>query len=136
MRRRFGNDRGVGVLSTVFGLTFFLGFLLFATQLCLRLYQSSMLDADAYQAARAVARDAVQRGGPAAIAAAMAAQTTRLEERYRSARPSIQWSDAMANDVVVDITIHPPSEVVTGLDSALGLTSIHRTARVHRETEP
>ncbi len=134
--RRLRGDSAVGVLSTVFGLTFFLGFLLFATQLSLRLYESSSLGSDAYRAARIVAGDAIQRAGPAAVAAAIAEQTAVLAHRYQASKPEIRWGDPTADDVVLEITIHMHGELVTGLDGVLGLASIHRTARVHREIEP
>ena len=134
--RRLEGERAVGVLSTVFGLTFFLAFLLFATQLSLRLYESSLLGSDAYRAARVVAADRVQKGGPDAIAAAIASQTIYLANRYQADRPEIRWGDPAGDDVVVSVTIHPHGELLAGLDGLLGVSTLHRTARVHRESEP
>ena len=129
-------DRGVGVFSTVFSLTIFLGFLLFATQLSLRLYQSSTLGADAYRSARAVADGSVQRSGPAIITAVMARETARLQSRYGADGAVVRWGDSATADVLLEVTIHPRNELLGGLDGVLGLRAIHRTARVHRETEP
>jgi len=129
-------ERGVGVLSSTFGLAFFLGFLLFATQLTLRLYTSSTLAADAYRAARLVAGDGVQRAGPAAVQAAMGSEEARLARRYGPGRLRVTWDATDATDVVLTVSLRPDGELVGGLDRILGFTTITRTARVHREVVP
>lgn len=53
--RRAKGDRAAGLLSTSFGLLFFLGFLFFAVQLTFNLYATSVVTSAAYDAARRVA---------------------------------------------------------------------------------
>ena len=50
-----GGERGTGLIGTVVGVLVFLSFLLFATQLVLSLYATSVVTAVAYDAAKTVA---------------------------------------------------------------------------------
>lgn len=136
MLDRFRGTRGAGVLSALFGLTFFLAFMLFATQISVRLYASSTITDDAYRAARVVAGEAVQRQGPDGVAAAMEAQSTRLRDRYSTLAPEITWGPPDAEQIVLTLTVHPRGELIGGLDRLIGLDTIERTVRVHREVAP
>src|SRR5687767_4705830 len=50
-----GGERGTGLIGTVVGVLVFLSFLIFATQLVLSLYATSVVTAVAYDAAKTVA---------------------------------------------------------------------------------
>jgi hypothetical protein len=124
------------LLSAVFGLAFFLGFMLFATQISVRLYASATVTDEAYRAARVVAGESVQRQGPDGVAAAMEAQSTRLRDRYGTLTPEIAWGPLDGDQIVLTLRLHPHGELIGGLDRLLGFDKIERTVRVHRETAP
>ena len=136
MPERFRRARGVGLLSAVFGLAFFLAFMLFATQISVRLYASATITDDAYRAARVVAGDSVQRQGRDGVAAAMEAQSARLRERYDALTPEITWGPLDGDQILLTLTVHPRGELIGGLDGLLGFDTIQRTVRVHREVGP
>jgi hypothetical protein len=124
------------LLSAVFGLAFFLAFMLFATQISVRLYASATITDDAYRAARIVAGESVQRQGPDGVAAAMDAQSTRLRDRYGALTPEITWGPLDGEQILLTLTVHPQGELIGGLDGLLGFDTIERTVRVHREVGP
>jgi hypothetical protein len=124
------------LLSAVFGLAFFLAFMLFATQISVRLYASATITDDAYRAARIVAGESVQRQGPDGVAAAMDAQSARLRDRYRPLTPEITWGPLDGDQILLTLTVHPQGELIGGLDGLLGFDTIERTVRVHREVGP
>ena len=136
MPKRFRGTRAAGLLSAVFGLALFLAFMLFATQISVRLYASATVTDDAYRAARVVAGGSVQRQGPVGVAAAMEAQSTRLRDRYGTLTPEISWGPLDGDQVVLTLTVHPNGELIGGLDGLLGFDTIQRTVRVHREVGP
>ncbi len=136
MPKRFRGTRAAGLLSAVFGLAFFLAFMLFATQISVRLYASATITDDAYRAARVVAGESVQGQGPVGVAAAMEAQSTRLRDRYGTLTPEITWGPLDGDQVVLTLTVHPNGELIGGLDGLLGFDKIQRTVRVHREVGP
>jgi hypothetical protein len=136
MLERLRGTRAAGLLSAVFGLAFFLAFMLFATQISVRLYASATITDDAYRAARIVAGGAVQRQGPNGVAAAVEAQSARLRDRYGALTPEIVWGPLDGDQIVLSLTVHPNGELIGGLDGLLGFDSIQRTVRVHREVGP
>ena len=136
MLERLRGTRAAGLLSAVFGLAFFLAFMLFATQISVRLYASATITDDAYRAARIVAGGSVQRQGPDGVAAAVEAQTARLRDRYGALAPEIAWGPLDGDQVVLTLTVFPHGELIGGLDGLLGFDSIQRTVRVHREAAP
>ena len=136
MIERFRGTRGAGLFSAVFGLAFLLAFMLFATQISVRLYASSTIADDAYRSARIVAGGAVQRQGATGVALAMEAQSARLRDRYRDLVPEITWGPPDADQIVLTLTVHPRGELIGGLDNLLGFDTIERTVHVHRETSP
>jgi hypothetical protein len=136
MPERFRGTRGAGLLSAVFGLAFFLAFMLFATQISVRLYASATITDDAYRAARVVAGESVQRQGRDGVAAAMEAQSARLRDRYGALTPEIKWGPLDGDQILLTLTVHPRGELVGGLDGLLGFDTIQRTVRVHREVGP
>lgn len=124
-------ERGSGLLATSLGLLFCLGFVLLLTTVAVHAYASSSVGLDARRAARHVAGDDVQRGGPAAVDAAMAAESARLTARYRAAAPEVHWSiDGDAVEVVVSVDAPGPGGELASL---LGLGRITRHALVRRE---
>ncbi len=136
MLERLRGTRAAGLLSAVFGLAFFLAFMLFATQMSVRLYASATVTDDAYRAARIVAGESVQRQGPDGVAAATEAQSARLRDRYGKLTPEITWGPLDGDQIVLTLTVHPHGELIGGLDRLLGFHEIQRTVRVHREVGP
>ena len=136
MIERLRGTRGAGVLSAMFGLAFFLAFMLFATQISVRLYASPTITDDAYRAARVVAGESVQRQGPDGVAAVIEAQSARLRERYNALAPEITWGPIDVDQITLTLTVHPHGELIGGLDGLLGFDTIRRTVRVHREVGP
>jgi len=130
VRRRLGQtggggagDGGAGVVSTFVGAVVFLVFLLFAAQLLLGLYLTSVVTAVAYDAAKTAAGAASP--GPAGVEAAARRQLGAFGDRAR-----FDWA---GDGDVVQLTVRvarPP--VLPGLlPAAAG--DVVRTVRVRRE---
>lgn len=124
---RWCTARGAGVLSSAFGLLFFLLFLLGAVQLLYSLYVSSVVTDAAYSAARHVAGHIVD-DGPAAEA--------RARARFDQAVGALEASLVITydgDDVVVRVQASPPGLLPPGLGEALPYRHIDRTIRVRIE---
>lgn len=117
------DERGAGIFSAVFGLSFFLVFLLLAVQFMWSLYATSVVTAAAYDAGRLAART----GSPAAGVA-------RFDQVIGSydAAASISVPDAEGS-VVVTITGENPSLLPQRLARALPFASIERTVEIRNE---
>ena len=117
-RRR---DRGAGLFSSVFGVMFFLVFLLFAMQLLWSLYATTVVTAAAYDAGRTAART-----GDAAAGAA----------RFDRTIGSYEADVAIALDgdtVVVTVTGENPTLLPERFARELPFGAIDRTVRIRRE---
>lgn len=124
-------DRGAGLLSTSFGILFFLGFLFFAVQLLFNLYATSVVTSVAYDAARSVATS----GHPATQADLDAAEARAKQELggYAS-NVSFEW-DAYSNPDVVKLRVIATNPRFLGpaIDVFVGFDEIDRTVEVRVE---
>jgi hypothetical protein len=131
-RRRL-DDAGTGVFSASIGLTFFLVFLLLATQVAANLFATSALRSDAAHAAHGVVSNRVVRGGPTAMEAEMNRQTALLTSRYQRGAPQITWRQEPAGWLVLTITVDSPSHLAGPLRNVLHIEQITATSRVRIE---
>ena len=117
------DERGAGIFSAVFGLSFFLVFLLLAVQFMWSLYATSVVTAAAYDAGRMAART----GSPDAGVA-------RFEQAIGSydASASISVPDAEGS-VVVTVTGENPSLLPERLARTLPFATIERTVEIRNE---
>ena len=118
------SERGAGMVGAVVGVTAFLSLLLFATQLVLNLYATSVLTAAAFDGARIVAGG---DGGPEAEADAEAHVRQLIGDREEL---DLSWSYGDDSVALTVETSHP-----TMLLGALPLPFQHvsRTVEVRRE---
>ena len=126
------DERGTGLVGTTLGVTFFLAFVLLATQVLLGLYTTSLVTAAAVDAATVVAhnddptnplvqQDATDRARRRL--GAFASQPGRME---------LEWAATTTDDVIV--TVH--ARAMTVLPSSLGHligTDVNRTIHVRAE---
>jgi Flp pilus assembly protein TadG len=128
---RTNRDRGAGLLSTSFGILFFLGFLFFAVQLLFNLYATSVVTSVTYDAARAVATS-----GHLATQADMDAAEAHAKEQLGNyaTRVTFQW-DAYSNPDVVKLRVIATNPRFLGatIDTFVGFDVIDRTVEVRVE---
>ena len=95
----------------------FLGFLLLAVHVCLRLWVTTTVDALAYDAARQVARAEVDHHDPTAVARAAAGAEAGLRTALGRGAPrlrSVEWDLRRAHDVVVlRVVLDPPGDLLS-----------------------
>src|SRR3954447_14798357 len=127
---RDGRDRGAGLLSTTFGLLFFLGFLFFAVQLLFNLYATSVVTSTAHDVAREVATSGHQPTDNDCNAAA--ARALERLGRY-AARVEFQCDVTDPDVVVVKVHAVNPRFLGPAIDSFVGFDVIDRTAVVRVE---
>ncbi len=96
--RRHRPDRGVGLVGTLAGVSVFLVLLLFAVQVLLNLYATSVVTAAAFDAAR----DAASAGGGAGAVADAEAKARDVLGRYADA-VSFEWTVPDGDDVVLHV---------------------------------
>ncbi|MGH2603087.1 MAG: hypothetical protein ACRDJ9_27340 [Dehalococcoidia bacterium] len=118
------DERGSGLISSLFGVLAFLGFLLFAVQLLLHLYSTSIVSAAAFDAARmASAQD-----GPGAASA---------ESHGRSVLGGLtpdRFDVSVGGDTVtVRVQAQSPALVPALFGRLLGFDSIDESVTVRRE---
>ena len=125
-------ERGAGVFGAAFGLLVFFLLLLFAVQLLLGLYATSVVTGAAYDAAREVAGYANENDRATAARAAEAELRTRLGG-YDARDLELVWGD-LADPDQITLTIHAvhPSAWPRALDP-IGLTEVTRTITVRPE---
>lgn len=121
-RRVDRGERGAGVFSSVFGVSFFLVFLLFAVQLLWGLYATTVVTAAAYDAGRTAART-----GDAGAGAARFASTVGDYD----ATASVAVGEEV---VVVTVSGTNPTLLPERWARQLPFGSIERTVRIRRET--
>jgi hypothetical protein len=122
------DERGGGPLSAWFGFIVFLALLLFAVQVLLNLYATSVVTSVAYDAARKVAG---ARGGARAEAQAEA-DARRALGRY-SDRVSFEWAPDDGETVVLRVRARNPSVLLPSLAGPMAFGDIDRTVRVRVE---
>jgi Flp pilus assembly protein TadG len=111
------------VFSSVFGLMFFLVFLLLAVQVMWSLYATSVVTSAAYDAGRAAARSGEEAAGQARFQQAIGAYDASVD----IAVPPGEGT------VVVTVTGQNPSLLPDRFATALPFTSIERTIEIRRE---
>lgn len=127
-RRDLAAEDGTGPVSTVVGVAIFLVFLLFAAQVLIHLYATSVVSAAAFDAARLVA---AQGGIDRAVGERHARQ---LLGRYgRRGDVRLDWSASTPDEVVLRITGPTPARLVDAVASLAGLDRIDRVTRVRVE---
>jgi hypothetical protein len=124
-------DRGAGLLSTSFGILFFVGFLFFAVQLLFNLYSTSVVTSAAYDAARSVATSRSQPVTQQQLDAAID-HARSLLGRYQD-RATFEWD--LTNPDVVRLHVHAvnPRLLAPPLDQLVGFDVIDRTVVVRVE---
>jgi Flp pilus assembly protein TadG len=125
---RRSRDRGAGLLSTSFGILFFLGFLFFAVQLLFNLYATSVVTSATYDAARSVAAS----GHPATATDAAEARAREALGSYAS-RVTFTWDLADPEVVKLRVTAVNPRFLGPAIDSLVGFDVIDRTVVVRVE---
>jgi hypothetical protein len=130
-RARGDADAGAGLLSTSFGILFFLGFLFFAVQLLFNLYATSVVTSATYDAARQVATSPHQPATQDDLDAAVA-HARELLGGYAD-RAVFEWD--LSDPDVVKLHVHAVNPRVLGadIDSLVGLDVIDRTVEVRVE---
>jgi len=128
---RARGDRAAGVLSTSFGILFFLGFLFFAVQLLFNLYATSVVTSATYDAARRVATSPAQPPDQSTLDAAVD-HARALLGGYAS-RVAFTWD--LSDPDVVRLHVHAVNPRFLGgpLDHLVGLDTIDRTVDVRVE---
>jgi hypothetical protein len=99
-------DAGTGLVGTLFGATFFLLLLLFAVQVIVRLYATSVLTSVAFDTASAVATNPDNQVAEEAVAERQAVD--KLGGLGR-AHTRFIWEEADANQVVLRVESETPS---------------------------
>lgn len=124
-------DRGSGLIASSLGVTFFLVFLLVATQVAAHLAAAATARADAAQAVRSVASAEVSRTGTASAIEAREAQRLRL--KWAALDPSLAWDRPTSVLVTLDLVLRSPADRgVIGWALALPPIRVHATALVER----
>jgi len=126
-------DDGAGLLSTSFGVLFFVGFLLFAVQLLFNLYATSVVTSAAYDAARSVATAPTQPATQQQLDAAVDHARTLLGS-YRD-RATFEWDLSDADVVRLHVHAVNPRVLAPPLDHLVGFDVIDRTVVVRVEKE-
>ena len=124
-----GEQAGAGVISTVIGVTVFLVLLLFAVQVLVGLYATSVVTAVTYDAAKIVA-GADQGDSAEGLASAEAGARTQLGRFGEKA--AFRW-DNDADVVRLHVQAPRPTVLPSGLVSGVGLADIERTVTVRVE---
>ncbi|MEJ7584492.1 MAG: hypothetical protein WKF43_10510 [Acidimicrobiales bacterium] len=128
------SQRGAGLLSSVAGITVFLGFLFFAVQLLYNLYATSVVTANAYDAARQVASSEVDHGDAGSVSEARRsaeAEARARMGRYQSRVDAFEWDRSTPAAVRLRVRAHNPDLLLLG--GLLGFDDIDRTVVVRTE---
>lgn len=129
-------EAGAGILGTVLGAGVFLLLLLFAVQVLVGLYATSVVTAATYDAAKSVAGADV---GESPLAKADAERTAQAQLGDFGRRVSFQWGevdedgDSLVDVVLLSARAPRPSFLPRSLLGGVGLGDIERTVRVRLE---
>lgn len=124
-------ERGQSLITSVAAIAVFLGFLMFAVHICVNLYANTTVTANAYDAARRVAR-AEAEGGRGAAAAAAEADLRENLGRYSSRIRELDWT--LGEDVIeLRIVVENPSFLIFTDGDVGGVGEIDKTVRVRVE---
>lgn len=128
-------DDGVGLIGAISGVLVVLAFVLFATQLLMNLYTTSVVTSAGYEGARMVAGHRVDHDDPRAVAEARARAETRVRQllgRYGE-RVEMDWSASTDDTVVLRLRADTQRFLLPGLPARLGFDRVDRTVRVRVE---
>jgi hypothetical protein len=128
---RTRGDRGAGLLSTSFGILFFVGFLFFAVQLLFNLYATSVVTSVTHDAARSVATS-----GHPATQADMDNAEARAKEQLGDYAENVRFEwDPYSNPDVVRLRVIAENPRFLGpvIDTFVGFDEIDRTVEVRVE---
>ena len=123
---RLHAEQGVGLISSVAGVTAFLAFLLFAVQVLVHLFASSFVNAAAFDAARLAS-------GSADISATAAQQHGLSVLGAYASRVSEFAVDIGAERVIVRVRAESPALLPAAFGRVIGTESINRTVTLRRE---
>ncbi len=122
-------ERGAGVIATVAGVTVFLVLLLFAVQVLVGLYATSVVTAATYDAAKVLAG---ADGGNSALGRANAEAGARRQLGRYGQKTSFGWEND-AEVVRLHVQAPRPTLLPRSLVSGVGLSDIERTVTVRVE---
>lgn len=122
------DEDGAGVVGAILGAGVFLLMMLFAVQVLVGLYTSSVVNAATYDAAKSVAGS---DGGDAAMADAEANANSQLGGYGRRVR--FDWSGSTPEVVRLAVTGPRPSFLPAAVGGPVGLGDIKRVVTVRRE---
>lgn len=130
MRRVAPDERGAGVLGSLIGAGVFVLLLLFAVQVLVGLYTTSVVTAATYDAAKAVAgADA----GDSAAARADAVANAKAQLGGYGERVEFDWRSTTGDVIELTARGPRPSFLPAALTGPAGLGDIVRTVRVRVE---
>lgn len=125
------HERGQSLITSAAAIAVFLGFLMFAVHICVNLYANTTVTANAYDAARRVARAEVAGGSRSAAAAAAEDDLRDNLGRYADRIQELDWS--ISDDVVeLRIVVENPSFLIFS-NADVGVGEIDKTVRVRVE---
>lgn len=127
--RRAGED-GAGIIGSIVGVLIFLLLLLFAVQVVVGLYATTVVSAAAYDAAKSVAGADAAR---APAAQADAEVTARRQIGAMGRRTEFSWAGTDADAVRLAVTAPRPTLLPAALTGPIGLGDIVRRVRVRVE---
>jgi hypothetical protein len=129
-------ESGQGLISSVAGVSVFLGFLLVAVHLIVSLYATTTVTSNAYDAARRVASADIDHTDPSEVAAARSRAEADMRRNlggYSDNVESLDWSGSDAEVVRLRVRARNPSFLVFAT-RPLGVELIDRTVTVRVET--
>ena len=116
------DDRGVGAVTTVVGVTVFLAMMLLAAQILLNLYATSVVTSAAFDAARVTAAGGTERAGEARA-------RELLGRRGESALVEVSRRNGV---VTARLRVDNPA-LIPGLARRLALARVDRTVTMRAE---
>ena len=133
--RRCAGDGGTGLIGTFAALVVFLAFLLFAVQLLVDLYASSVTTSAAFDGARVVAGSRADHADAVAVVAAERTAEARVRAELGTFGRSVtfDWTGTDDDSVQLRIQGEAPRFLWPGLQHALGVGHVDRTVRVRVE---
>ena len=135
MTRRLDGDIGTGLIGSIAALLAFLALLLFAVQLLMALYTTTVVTSAAHEAARVAARGAVDQRDPVAVATARARGEARLRQLLGGVgdRATLDWSSSTQDSVALRVRADAPRFLLPGLGGLDTIRHVDRTVRVRVE---
>jgi hypothetical protein len=120
--------RGVGIFSSVFGLIFFLVFLLFAVQLMYSLYATTVISGAGYDAGRQLARTGDTDLAEDRFAAVIGGYDATVTFDFEG---GTSFTDA--DTIVVNVTGSNPTLLPDRFARPLPFANVDRTIRIRNE---